>query len=399
MNKDIQISVVGINIKTASITELEHYQVPRKEHNNFLKLFASQIGVEGVVYVSTCNRNEIYFTHSSQIKPFQFVKEFYQNILGKDISKDKRLFYVYSGDKAVEHLFKVISGLDSVVLGEYQIQGQVKEAYSIACQAKTVDKFLHKLFHAAFRCGKLVRNSTSIGKGKFSVSGVASDIVLNAIGDNTFVAIVGVNENTKILADELEKANFTNIIFVNRTLHKAQAFADKYGGEAFPLTSLDEVLSKADVIFTSTSSPSPIISSEMLNNSYKLYRKPRLVIDLAIPRDVEIAGLTPNIEYYDLEKIKNYLEEQQKIKLEEIPVCEQIIQNEVSAFRAWQESATDEIFEPYAEKIERIRVELIEEYKNILPPTELEKIDKITRQLIHRTKSIFVNILKESENK
>lgn len=395
MNQEIKISVVGLNIKTVPIGDLEYYQIHRKDFNRLLRLFASQIGIEGVVFVSTCNRFEIYFTHLSSLKPFQFVDNFYKEFLQKDIKKRGKVFYTYSDSKAVEHLFKVVSGLDSLVLGEYQIQGQVKEAYSIACQAKTVDKFLHKLFHAAFRCGKLVRNSTSIGKGRLSVSGLASEIVTSSVQDGFVVAIIGVNENTRILADELAKINFRNFVFVNRTLHKAQALADRYGGKAFPLSDLETILPISDIIFTSTGSPEPIIPSGAINESYAKTMKPRVILDLAIPRDVEINNLVPDVEYYDIERLKQNLEQQQRIKLEELPLCENIIKNEVDAFLAWRESSDDEFFEPYAEKFERIRKELLEEYLNQFNPSELEKVDKITRQLIHRTKSIFVSILKE----
>ncbi|ROL58284.1 glutamyl-tRNA reductase [Bacteroidetes/Chlorobi group bacterium Naka2016] len=397
MNGDIKISVVGLSIKTAPIEDLEYFQIHRKDFNNFLKIFASQIGIEGVVFVSTCNRFEIYFTHSSTLKPFKVVEDFFKEVFQKDITKKKKLFYAYSDSKAVEHLFKVISGLDSLVLGEYQIQGQVKDAYSIACQVKTVDKILHRLFHAAFRCGKLVRNSTSIGKGRLSVSGMASEIVLNAINDNTTVAIIGVNENTKILADELAKVNFRNIIFVNRTLHKAQALAEQYFCRAKPLSELENVLNQSEIVFTSTGSPVPIISSKDVNDSFKEHKKPRIILDLAIPRDVEVDGLIEDIEYYDIEKLKTHLDKQQQIKLEELPLCEKIIKNEVDSFLAWQESHEEEIFEPFAERFERIRKEVLEEYISQINPSDLEKVDKITRQLIHRTKSIFVNILKERE--
>lgn len=397
MIENLKISVIGLNIKTSSIAELENYQIPRKEFNILLKLFASQIGVEGVVFVSTCNRSEIYFTHFEDAKSFDLVKNFYKEFLKKDIEKNKKLFYQYQNTDAVRHLFRVASGLDSLVIGEYQILGQVKEAYSIACQVKTVDKILHKLFHAAFRCGKIVRNTTSIGKGKTSVSGIATDIVLKSLKPDTTVAIIGVNENTKILAEELKNVGFTNLLFINRTLHKAQQLAEKYGGIAISLHQLDDILGKADIIFTSTSAPSYIIPAKSVNATFETFGKPEIILDLAIPRDVDINGLNENIKYYDIEQLKKYLEGQQKAKLEEIPICEKIIENEVSAFLSWQESANDEFFEPFAEKFERIRRELLEEYSHSLHTEDLVLMDKITRQLLHRVKSVFVNIIKDNK--
>jgi glutamyl-tRNA reductase len=276
----------------------------------------------------------------------------------------------------------------------------VKEAYSIACQAKTVDKILHKLFHSAFRCGKTIRNSTSIGKGKLSVSGVATEIVLQNLMPETSLLVVGVNENTTILANELKKENFSNFIFANRTLHKAQALADEYGGVAIPLAEIANILPKVSIVFSSTSAPNYIITSDVIRNSFERAGNPRLIVDLAIPRDIESDGIPSEIVYYDIEQIRDYLEKQNKSKLEDLPLCEKIIEQEVALFLSWQESSEDDILGPYAEKFEKIRLELLDEYKNIFAPNEFDKIDKLTRQLIHRSKSIFISVLKEqSEGK
>ena len=395
MNEETIVSVVGLNYKTASVKDLEEFQLPRKHSDKFLQLFASQVGNEGVVFLSTCNRNEIYFTHHKSINPKDLVLNFYKEFLGKNPKGKEKLFYHYSGSKAIEHLFRVISGLDSLVLGEYQIQGQVKEAYSIACQAKTVDKILHKLFHSAFRCGKKIRNSTSIGRGKFSVSGVATEIVLQNLKPETTLLVIGVNENTTILASELKKANFSNFIFANRTLHKAQALADEFGGKAIPLSEITNILPKVPIVFSSTSAPNYIVSADIIRNSFEQMGNPRLIIDLAIPRDIETDGLPTEIAYYDIEKIRDYLEKQNKSKLEDLPLCEKIIEQEVELFLSWQESSDDDILGPFAEKFEKIRLELLEEYKNLFRPSEFEKLDKLTRQLLHRSKSIFINVLKE----
>jgi len=123
-------------------------------------------------------------------------------------------------------------------------------------------------------------------------------------------------------------------------------------------------------------------------------------VDLAIPRDIESDGIPSEIVYYDIEQIRDYLEKQNKSKLEDLPLCEKIIEQEVALFLSWQESSEDDILGPYAEKFEKIRLELLDEYKNLFAPNEFEKVDKLTRQLIHRSKSIFINVLKEqSEGK
>ncbi len=395
MKNVTEISIVGLSYKTASIAELEKFQLPRKQAGKFLQIFASEIGIEGVVFLSTCNRNEIYFTHTSSVDPKQYVLSFLNEILGKSTKGKEKLFYQYSGRKAISHLFRVISGLDSLVLGEYQIQGQVKEAYSVACQAKTVDKILHKLFHSAFRCGKTIRNTTSIGKGKLSVSGVATEIILQKLTNDMNLLVVGVNENSLILTNELKKIEFSNFIFANRTLHKAQVLAEEFGGKAISLDEIEKYLPEIDIIFSSTSAPNCIITSESINNSFKKSKRLKLIIDLAIPRDIEAENLPDEVTYYDIQRIHDYLEKQNNAKIQDLPLCEKIIEQEVELFLSWQENSNDEVLGPFAEKFEKVRLELLDEYKNIFSPKDFEKIDKLSKQLLHRTKSIFVSALNE----
>lgn len=395
MKNGTEISIVGLSYKTASFAELEEFQLPRKQVGKFLQIFASEIGIEGVVFLSTCNRNEIYFTHTSSIDPKQYVLSFLNEILGKSTKGKEKLFYQYSGRKAISHLFRVISGLDSLVLGEYQIQGQVKEAYSLACQAKTVDKILHKLFHSAFRCGKTIRNTTSIGKGKLSVSGVATEIILQKLTKDMNLLVVGVNENSLILTNQLKKIEFSNFIFANRTLHKAQVLAEEFGGKAISLDEIEMYLPEIDIIFSSTSAPNCIITSESINNSFKKSKRLKLIIDLAIPRDIEAENLPYEVTYYDIQRIHDYLEKQNNAKIQDLPLCEKIIEQEVELFLSWQENSNDEILGPFAEKFEKVRLELLDEYKNTFNPKDFEKIDKLSKQLLHRTKSIFVSALNE----
>ena len=219
-------------------------------------------------------------------------------------------FYLYNQSDVARHLFRVVSGLESVVLGEYQIQGQIKDSYSVACSEKTADKILHKLFHAAFRTGKSVRTYTKIGSGKQSLSGVAFQLINEALKKEDAITIVGVNENTKIISEKLNQSGFTNLYFVNRTLYKAEELADKYNGTAFSLNKFEEPLSKSKCLFSCTGSSEFIITSDLLNKIYNQTNCPKLIIDMAIPRDVETEGISKEIKVFNLEGLKNYLEKQ-----------------------------------------------------------------------------------------
>ena len=254
---------VGINHKTSSISEREVFQIGKKEISGALKYFKSRKEVEGVVIISTCNRLEFYLVLNQNTDPFSIVKDFYFDKKQIDAVTKIESFYLYNQSKVASHLFRIVSGLESVVLGEYQIQGQIKDSYSIACSEKTADKILHKLFHAAFRTGKSVRTHTKIGSGKQSLSGVAYQLINEAIKKDDAITIIGVNENTKIIAEKLNHSGFTNLNFLNRTLYKAEELAEKYNGTAFTLNKIEEPLAKSKCLFSCTGSPEFIITSDL----------------------------------------------------------------------------------------------------------------------------------------
>lgn len=179
-------------------------------------------------------------------------------------------------------------------------------------------------------------------------------------------------------------------------MHKAQQLAEEFGGIARPLTQVSEVLVQAQIVFSSTSAPQAIIPAKLISETFRLTGNPKLIIDLAIPRDIETDGIANDIQYYNIEKLKELLEKEREQKLKDLPVCERIIDTEVKLFSIWTDSADDKIFQSYQEKFEKIRLNLLDEYRNQFPDETFEKIEKITRQLLHRTQAIFVSILKNN---
>lgn len=386
--------VVGINYKTSTISEREPYQSNKKDIRKTLNYFRSVEEVEAIVIVSTCNRLEFYFTLKPDIDAFSVINDFYfkNGIINSPINK--KLFYSYIGTQAAEHLFKVASGLDSMLIGEYQIQGQIKDAYSIACSEKTADKILHKLFHAAFRVGKAVRTNTKIGSGNQSLSGVAFNVIKEKINREDAITIVGINQNTKIIAEKLNKTGYTNLFFVNRTLCKAKELADEYNGLAFRLDNIEEPLTKSKCVFSCTGAPGFIIASELINKIYSTAQLPKLLIDMAIPRDINTEGLTKDIEIINLEGLKEYLEAEKKEIAFDLPEAERIISNEVNLFEVWNESQVDDTVSLFSEKIEVIRLQLLDEMKEQVSDKEIEALDKFSRSLVHRMKTIINQAVK-----
>ncbi len=393
-----ELSLIGVNHKSSSVSEREIFQIERKMIIPSLKIFIENDKIEGVIIVVTCSRLEFYLVVQQGFDSINFIENYYSK-QGIDFDKYRHIFYQKKNeDEVTRHLFRVISGLDSLVLGEYQIQGQIRESYSKACEAKTVDKILHKLFHAAFRAGKNVRTNTKIGEGKQSVSGMASQILKNEINKSSQIALIGVNENTKIMAEELYSSGFHNLVFVNRTKYKAEILAEQYSVQAEGLDNIENVLSKSDAVFSSTGSKESIVSSELIHKLQKKNTFPKLVIDMAVPRDFDFKEDFQQVKYCDITALKYFLNRQEKEKTNAIEEAEQIIEKEVNIFKAWNESRTNTILEPYSEKFELIRQQLLEEYHRQFSVDAYKKADKMTKSLVHRMQSTFVRaILKTNQ--
>ncbi len=397
MAKKKQIALIGINHKSAEVDIREKFQINKKEILRSLREISLYDDVESVIIVSTCNRLEFYFVIPAKKDVYPVVKKFYQDNYEIDIDDYDDYFYTKTGKDVTNHLFRVISGIDSLVLGEYQIQGQVKEAYSLACKAETVETVMHKLFHAAFRTGKRVRSETTMGSAKQSVSGVASEILMENITHDDTVALIGVNENTKIIAQKLKSNGYSKLIFANRTHYKAEMMAESFGGEAMDLKDANDMLKKADAIFTSTGAPGYIITADQIKKCSDSANCPRLIIDMAVPRDIETDGLPEKVKVYDISSLEEHLEKYRKEAMMDLPLAEKIVANEARIFQAWSETQHNQLINPYAEKFEMIRQQVIEENRGQQTPQTIEEMDKMSRQLVHRLQSTFIRALVNME--
>lgn len=388
------LSITGISHKNSKLSEREIFQLSLKELGPVLDYFKSIPEVEEIVIVPTCNRLEFYTVIKKGTDPFLLLNEFYSVWKKVNVKITTSNFYSYEGLDAVKHLFKVIAGLDSMVIGEFQIQGQIKDAYSIACSKKTANKILHKLFHAAFRTGKAIRTQTRIGKGNKSLGGVAFKLLKEKLTENDTITIIGVNQNTKILAEKLKRAGFFRFNFVNRTFHKAQEMADKYGGNVYSLLFLEEVVVNSKCIISCTGSPDFIIGADLFNKNYTKLNSPKIVIDLAVPRDIDTVGLNNNVEYYDLEGLSSCLEKERQEIILDLSEAERIISEEARLFEVWNEAQTYKPYELFDEKIESSRIQLLNEIRIRHSDKELELLDKFSRSLIHRIKSTITQAIK-----
>ena len=344
--------------------------------------------IREIVILSTCNRVEIYAVGNRPV--FDLLANFLAEIQGVSVSLFHENAYRLDGEAAIEHLFRVASGLESVVLGEPQILGQVTDAYSTARRHNTTGKILSRLFQAAIYTGKKVRTDTRISHNPASISSVAVNLIADTVPDlvNARVMVIGAGEMAEIAVESLRKRGVQDLIVLNRTLSRANELAERWDARALALESLRDVLPEVDVLISSTGAPHLILTRSHLMQAMAMRPdRPMVVMDIAVPRDVdETAASIPNLQLFDLDTLANRLDESLALRAAEVPSVEAIIRDEIEAFHCYLASL-DVI--PIIKEIRRqanaIRQDELEKTLRHLPEasSDLEKhLDVLTRSIV-----------------
>ncbi|WP_111979501.1 glutamyl-tRNA reductase [Algibacillus agarilyticus] len=330
----------GISHKTAPVSIREKVAFSTEDLDNAIADLKKTYRVNEVVTVSTCNRTEVYVVADS-ITEHDVVNwfAFHANIDNKLIQD---CLYFYRQEAAIEHLMSVAAGLDSLVLGEPQILGQLKQAYTQAKNRNHLDTLLQKLFQKTFSVAKDIRTNTDIGASAVSVAFAAVNLakhIFSNLGDAK-VLLVGAGETIELVARHLNEAGCKQITVVNRTLQRAQALAQEFNGLSATLNEIPELLIKSDVVVSSTASPLPIIGKGMVEKALKKrMNQPMLMIDIAVPRDIEEeVNAVDNVYLYTVDDLQGIIENNQKQRLAAAEQAKSIIKTEVNAFLEWLES-------------------------------------------------------------
>ncbi len=387
-----QLTACGINYKTSALEEREPLQIGAEEIPGANASLCNITGVLEGAILSTCNRVEFFFVCDRERDSFEIVEEFYRDLRNIDIAPLREKFYIYHDRDVADHLFRVTAGIDSMVIGENQIQSQVKEAYSSACKVKSAGKVLHGLLHQAFRVGKQVRADTELGRGACSVSSATVDMLktrMNGLVEPTIV-FVGINQMIFLAASRLHHRGKSHFIFANRTKQKAHDFAARFRGAGYSLGELPHLLIEADVLITCTSATNPIIDDRTLEERTAAKIEKRLIIaDMAIPRDVALKNDYANVEVYDLEAVKKYVRESQQIREKAVPQAEQLINYRVEQFVYWFEHIR---FEPgyngLSDAFEQVRRQELSKILGTLPDEVRQTVDQATRRMVQKLTQI-----------
>jgi len=296
--------------------------------------------VREAALLSTCNRVEVYASSDRPEEAAVRIKEFLAENRPVTYGEIENYGYEHFGEEAVRHLFRVCAGLDSMVLGEPQILGQVKDFYRIAAHADSTGVLLNKMFHKAFQAAKRVRTETRIGNYAVSVAATAVELASKIFGDlsECSAMLVGAGNMGELTAQHLVGAGVSEILVVNRTYETAEKLADRFGGSPVRFDELGDALARADIIIATTGAPQPIITYKMVHDALRNRKhEPLFLIDIAVPRDVEAKVEKLEGAYlYDIDDLQDITEEHRQKREREAAKAEVIVMEEVSKFRAWQ---------------------------------------------------------------
>ncbi len=338
---------LGLNHMTAPVSVREKLAFPSERLGELLRHLVSLPGIEEAAILSTCNRTELY-CHTQETDR-RILIEWLAHTQKLDAGEIEPYLYLHTDKETIRHLFRVACGLDSMILGEPQILGQMKDAYQTARRAGALDKILSRLFQHTFSAAKKVRTDTAIGSSAVSVAFAAVRLSQQIFDDLTrqTALLIGAGETIELTAQHLHQQGIGRMIVANRTFDRAHMLAAQFGGYAIALRELPEHLHEADIIVSSTASQLPILGKGAIERAVRQRRhKPVFMVDLAVPRDIE-----PEVEQledvylYTVDDLRDIVEENRQARREAALLAEEIIAMEVEHFLAWLRSqgATDTI--------------------------------------------------------
>jgi glutamyl-tRNA reductase len=350
----MNISCFGLSHQTASVEIRERFAISDSGLSEALLRLRAIEGVEEGLIVSTCNRTEFYVAGAvSQVPVTRFFEEFYKDLR----TGDEPHFFGLWAERCVHHLFRVVSGLESMVVGETEIFGQVKRAYEAAARERATGRLLNKLFQKSFHVGKQVRSSTAVGRGSISVGSVAVELAEQIFGklDGCKIMVLGAGDTSEKMARTFKARGARQIFVSNRSFDRAQVLAQEAGGRAIRFDEWDREFADLDILVASTSAPHAIVTVDKIAPVLKRRSdRPLFMIDVAVPRDID-----PNVHrldgvyVYDLDALQSMAERSMESRRQEVAGCDRLIEKHVVEFQTWIEKSINPIIGPVAVELPR----------------------------------------------
>ncbi len=387
----MRLFAVGVSHRTAPVELRECVDFARQGVDRALAALAARGLGRELVVLSTCNRAEVYAVTETDAPDGVFGR-FMSDYHGVAYEALAAHLFVRRGADAARHLFRVAAGLDSLVVGEPQILGQVKEAFATANELKHTGALTNRLFHSAFAVGKRVRTETGLGEGAVSVSYAAIALAKKIFGDLTglSVLILGAGEMAKLTGVHLQAQQVRQLTIASRTLATAESLARHLDGRAVPWSWLPDALASADIVISATGATEPVLTRARIEEVMRPRRsRPLFIIDIAVPRDVEpAAGDLDQVFLYNIDDLQAIVKENLARRASELARAEGIVSEEVDRFAAWMQSReiipTVVALRERFEAIRQAELERLEPKLSGLPPEARARVDEITHLIIEK---------------
>ncbi len=374
--------VVGCSHRVAPVEIREAlFPSPERIEEFFAVARDGRFKAEEAVMVYTCSRAEFYLVTTHASLTVSRLRDWFLNGAGQ--YRDST--FAFTGDEAVEHLLSVCAGLDSIMLGEHEILGQVRQSLEQSQERGTVGPVLERLMQAGLRTGRRARQETDIGKGGTSLAFAAADTARSEVppSQRGRVVIIGAGQTGAMAATHLSEGGWSEILVLNRTLAKAETLANHVGARALPLDDLQWAVRSARVVVTAAGGDRPLVTEEIMTDRSE---KPVMMLDLGRPRNVDPAvGLLPGVELRDLDRLQEVADTYRQRRALEIPLVEPIVAEEASKFRAWlAHRAVIPMVKILRSSFAGIAEQELQKHKQLFPEPEQEKLERYTRSLLNK---------------
>jgi glutamyl-tRNA reductase len=388
----MHLLLVGVSHRTAPVDLRERIDFSTRGVEAAVVSLAARPSNSEAAVLSTCNRAELYLAASDPEAAREDVLEFLREFHGVEAADVRPHLYEKQDAEAARHLFRVASGLDSLVVGEPQILGQVKDAYAVASAQQSCGPLLNKLFHSSFLAGKRVRSETSLGEGAVSVSYAAVSLARKIFGglEDRTVVVVGAGEMGKLTAVHLKAQGIRRMLITSRTTSHAAALAETIGATSVAWERLHSALGEADIVITATGANLPILVRADVAAIMKPRRnRPLFIIDIAVPRDVDpAAGELDQVFLYNIDDLQTIVQENLSRRAAEMTRAERIVAEEVDRFIAWLRSRgaipTVVALRQRFETIRRSELDRLQHKLSGLPPEARARVDEVTRLIVEK---------------
>jgi glutamyl-tRNA reductase len=380
--------VVGASFRTAPIEVRERLALTSARNRCLVAGVAQTAVADEAIAVSTCNRTELYLVGHDAARLAEVGIAELRAIAGEQDPVADEAFFVYRGERAAQHVYRVAAGLDAVVKGEAEVLGQVREALALARVERTAGPILSRLFESAIETARRVRNETAVGRTAVSVGSIAAGLADQTLGQlaGAAVLVIGAGQTAELVVTSLVARGAGSVRVVNRTVDRAHDLALRFGGTAGTIDRLEQELAAADVVVSATHAPHHLVTPELVGDRTG---RPLLAIDLAVPRDIDPAIRTlPGVALYDIDALESVAARNRSVRDREAVAGEEIVVARAAEFQRWL-TALDVVpaitgLRALAEVIRREELDRVSGRFESLTPRDRAMVEQLTRSIVNK---------------